>query len=231
MESGLYPEAIKELGDVKTKYPYSKFATLAELRIADTYYKRATYIEAIDSYKSFLKLHPNHPDSPYAMFRIGEAYSEQAPSDWFILPPAAEKDQADTRLAITAYRELIARYPDDEMTKQARERLALQRRKLADHELYVASFYFKRDYFQAAAARAEGLLHDYAGVGTDVPALLIAARSYAALGHFDLVRTTLERLIREFPGDDEAKKARIEIESLGVGKPTASQPAEAGRQG
>ena len=38
------------------------------------------------------------------MYRIGESYFEQIPSDWWFLPPSAEKDQASTRLAISAYR-------------------------------------------------------------------------------------------------------------------------------
>src|SRR6478672_10002551 len=66
MEVGLYPEALKELGEVKTKYPYSRFAALADLRIADTHFRRGKYLESIDAYRNFLKFHPSHDDAAYA---------------------------------------------------------------------------------------------------------------------------------------------------------------------
>jgi tetratricopeptide (TPR) repeat protein len=55
-----FPEAQKYFQFVKQKYPFSKFAVLAELGIADTQFARGNYIEAIDSYKSFARLHPTH---------------------------------------------------------------------------------------------------------------------------------------------------------------------------
>ena len=60
MESGLYPEAIRAFADLKTKYPYTKFAALADLRTADTQFRRGKHVEAVDAYRNFLKFHPNH---------------------------------------------------------------------------------------------------------------------------------------------------------------------------
>ena len=51
-----FPEAQKYFQFVKQKYPFSKFAVLAELGIADTQFARGNYTEAIDSYKSFVSL-------------------------------------------------------------------------------------------------------------------------------------------------------------------------------
>src|SRR5690349_9299851 len=55
-----FPEAQKYFQFVKSKFPFSKFAVLAELAIADTQFARGNYTEAIDSYKSFARLHPTH---------------------------------------------------------------------------------------------------------------------------------------------------------------------------
>ena len=89
LADSLYPEALKGFGDVKTKFPYSKYAALADLRSADTQFQRAKFSEAIDGYRNFLKYHPNHAEGPYAMLQIGESYFEQIPDDWFFLPPSA----------------------------------------------------------------------------------------------------------------------------------------------
>ena len=58
LQDGLFPEAISGFTELKTKYPYSKYAALADLRIADTHFERAKYVEAIDAYRAFLKFHP-----------------------------------------------------------------------------------------------------------------------------------------------------------------------------
>jgi outer membrane protein assembly factor BamD len=255
LDDGLYPEAISGFTEVKTKYPYSKFAALSDLRIADTHFARAKYIEAIDAYRAFLKYHPSHAEAAYAMFKIGDAYFEQIPSDWWFLPPSAEKDQASTRLAISAYRDLLARYPDRSQTEKGKEqieackatvekhektgvaedglekcrtlarrqelvnegvsRLNKCRRKLADHEIYVARFYFKRDQFKSAAGRAEGLLRDYGGLGLDAEALWLSARARMQLVEPEIARVALTRLTTEFPDSSEADDAAELLNGMG----------------
>ena len=68
---------------MKQKYPFSKFAVLAELGIADTQFARGNYTEAIDSYKSFSRLHPTHEkvEDGYVAFRICESYYKDMPED------------------------------------------------------------------------------------------------------------------------------------------------------
>lgn len=200
MENGLFPEAIKEFADLKTKYPYTKFAPLADLRTADTQFHRAKFIEAVDAYRGFLKFHPNHEEAAYAMLQIGEAYYEQIPDDWFFLPPASEKDQGNIRLAIAAFSDMVSRHPKSEPAKTARQRLAECRTKLADHELYVANFYLSRERYRAAAGRAEGLLKLYPELGHDEEALWIAGMSRFHTGEFDKASTHLKQLEATFPG-------------------------------
>jgi outer membrane protein assembly factor BamD len=263
LEDGLYPEAITGFSDLKTRYPYSKLAALADLRIADTHFERGKFVEAIDAYRAFLKFHPNHAEAAYAMFRVAEANFEQIPEDWWFLPPSAEKDQASTRLAISAYRDLLARYPNQTHSEKGRTRLeqcrqlvaqpaqtpappavdacrtelAQQdlvergvkrmdecRRKLADHELYAARFYFKRERYRAAAVRAEGLLRDYPGLGLDADALWLSARAYLALDDRVAARTSLERLVREFVGTAQAEDAAALLPSVGAQAPTDAAP-------
>ncbi|MBI5509639.1 MAG: outer membrane protein assembly factor BamD [Deltaproteobacteria bacterium] len=207
LKDGLYPEAVTGFTDLKTKYPYSKLAALADLRIADTNYERGKFVEAIDGYRAFLKYHPSHEEAAYAMFRIGEAYAEQIPSDWWFLPPSSEKDQGNTRLAISAYRDFLARYGDSKHAADGRKRLDECRAKLAEHELYVASFYFKRGRFAAAAARADGLVRDYPGLGLDRDALLISMRAHAKTGANEPAAAAAARLQKDFPNTSEAREA------------------------
>jgi outer membrane protein assembly factor BamD len=227
LKDSLYPEALQGFSDVKAKFPYSKYAALADLRTADTHFERGKYVEAIDAYRQFMKLHPNHEEVPYAMFRIGEAYAKQAPEDWFFMPPAAEKDQANTRLAISAYQDAIDRHPKSEYAAKAKERLAECKRVLAEHELYVAQFYWKNEKWRAAANRAEGVVRDYGGSRLDPEALLLAARALGRAGDAAEARADALKVIERFPTTSEAAQAKKLLGEL----PPAPAPAPAPAQG
>lgn len=226
LDSGLHPEALEGFANIKTKYPYSKYAALADLRTADTHFERGKYLEAIDAYRSFIKFHPNHDEAPYAMFRIGEAYVEQMPSEWWFLPPAEEKDQGSTRLAISAFRDMLMRYPSSEHAAIAREQLEHCRHKLALHELYVARFYFDRERWVAAAARAEGLLRDYAGLGLDAQALWFAGRSRFLSKDYAAAAAALQKLRDSFPEDGKTKEAAAMLEEIEAARPRTAVQGE-----
>ena len=214
LDAGLYPEAQRGFGVVKTRFPYSAYAALADLRIADTHLQSGKYVEAIDAYRTFLKLHPNHAEASYAMFSIAEAYFEQMPGDWWLLPPAAEKDQASTRRAIVAYRDMLARFGDDALAPTAREKLRQCRRRLADHEMYVAEFYFDKGHYRAAVWRTERLLKQFPGLGLDARALWVAAQSYQKEGDLGRARNAALRLTGAFPGTPEATEAGRLLDDL-----------------
>src|SRR5262245_11860920 len=97
-----YPEALKYFTFLKQKFPFSKYAVLAELRVADTQFERGHYLEAIDQYKLFGRSHPTHEfvEDGYVGFKICESYYKQIPEDFFLLPPAFEKDQSATKDAV-----------------------------------------------------------------------------------------------------------------------------------
>lgn len=228
LASSLYPEATQGFTDLKTKFPYSKFAALADLRIADTNFERGKFVEAVDGYRAFLKLHPNHEEAPYAMFKIGEAYFEQIPGDWWFLPPSAEKDQGNTRLAISAYRDFLGRYPASKHADDGKRRLDDCRRKLADHEMYVAQFYMKHERWAAAAGRAEGLVRDYPNLGLDAAALWLAAEARFLANEPEAARTSAERLQKDFPSTSEAARAAELLQKLAANHPLTENQAPGG---
>lgn len=214
MKEELYTEALDGFEQIKARFAYSKYAPLSDLRIADIHFERESYIEAIDGYRNFLKYHPTHAEAPYAMYRVGLAYKKQIPQDTWFLPPSAEKDQATTKLAISAYRDMLARYPTSEYAEKGKEELDDARKRLADHEMYVARFYFKREKWIASAVRAEGVLSDYPGLGLDAEALWIAGSSRFYTKDFPAARAHLTRLSDEFKSSSEAAKAESVIAEM-----------------
>jgi outer membrane protein assembly factor BamD len=204
-----FPEAMKYFNFVKQKFPFSKYAVLAELRIADTQFERGRYLEAIDQYKVFGRSHPTHElvEDGYVGFRICEAYTKQMPEDFILIPPSFEKDQSATKDALRELDMFIEKWPKSkyiDRAKQLRQRAASS---LAASELYVAKFYLKRSKFRAAAWRAEVLLKEYAGTPLDAEALLVLGQAYERLKEPDKARDALSRLVKEHPKTKEAGQA------------------------
>ena len=70
-EKKQFEEAIECLEVFKSRFPGSEHGQTAELRIGDAYFRKKDYLLAADSYVTFTKLHPNHPQADYAYYRLG----------------------------------------------------------------------------------------------------------------------------------------------------------------
>src|SRR5947209_4732903 len=75
-----YPEATKYFEYVSNKFPYSKFAALSELSLADADFAQEKFVESADRYRTFIKLHPTHAKVDYAAFQVGLSYEKEIPS-------------------------------------------------------------------------------------------------------------------------------------------------------
>ena len=209
--------ASKYFGFIKSRFPYSKYAVLAELRLADAEFGAEQYLEAIDSYRLFIKFHPTHEmvANGYASFRIGEAYYKQLPGDFWLFPPGYEKDQSSTEDAATELKSFLDKYPDSPYRDKAKDILKTVGKKLADHEWYVARYYWDRGKPMGTVLRLRRLLEQYRGVGYDVEALWLLGRAYVAVEMPDRARSTWTELVEKFPSSGRAGEARSALASLG----------------
>jgi outer membrane protein assembly factor BamD len=214
LDRGLYQDAIKDLEAIRTEFPYSQYAALSELRIADAHMRRSQYLEAIDAYRTFLRFHPSHPEAAYALGRVGEAYFAQIPKDYYLMPPAAEKDLSHVKEAIAAYEDLLARYPQASDAPEAQKHLQACQKKLADHEMYVARFYLARKQWGGVVLRCTGLLANYPNLGLDAEALYMAAQAYGQLGQIDQAVASVTRLLADYPNTQAGRRAQSLLEHL-----------------
>jgi outer membrane protein assembly factor BamD len=227
LEDSNYIDAIKHFTQVKNKFPYTQYAALAELRVGDTYFDQDKFVEAVDSYRMFTRRRPNHAEVPYAMWRVGESFNKQRPSEFFLFPPAYEKDRGATKDAVRAYRAFLTRFPTDTRVPAAKKRLLECRRSLADFELYVAQFYLHRQRELSARGRLETLHEGF----RDVPshwrtASVLLVRVYLTLakpGEAGEVRLAdgaaraakvSQAIIDTFPKSDEAREVKRVLKIL-----------------
>jgi outer membrane protein assembly factor BamD len=208
--------AAKYFSFIKARFPYSKYAVLAELRLADAEYGAEHYLQAIDGYKQFIKFHPSHEmvHNGYAAFRIGAAYYEMLPGDLWLLPPSWEKDQSSTSDAHRELNEFLKKYPTSPQVPKARKLLAKLNRRLAEHEMYVAKFYWKRDKPMGTVLRLRRLLDRHGGVGFDQEALYLLGKAYLKIDEPQRARQVWERLVKEYPDDEHAAEVRDELSHL-----------------
>ena len=193
---------------VRTKYPYLEVANEAELKLADLAYAQETYPEAREKYQSFIKLHPTHPRVDYAAYRAALSHFEDIPSDFFLVPPSTEKDQTEVRAALVALNDFVRQYPNSQYLGEAKQKLEQTREKLAEHEMYVASFYARRERWKAVAQRLESLLKNYPGTKLEEEALFDLHDAYVRLNDAERAKQTLQRVIERLPGTPAAERAR-----------------------
>jgi outer membrane protein assembly factor BamD len=206
-----FVEATKYFTYVKNKFPFSGYATLAELRIADAYFAQDKYLEAIDSYKLFLKFHPTHAEvvNGYASYKICQSYFEQIPSDWFMIPPSYEKDQGATRDALRELNSFMRTFPQSPHLAKVKTLYRKALRKLADHELYVARFYLDRDKPKATILRLEALLQKSPAAGADPEVMLLLGQTYLKMEQRKKAAEIFANLIRKYPNDAYSDKAKL----------------------
>ncbi|MFO0679391.1 MAG: outer membrane protein assembly factor BamD [Polyangiaceae bacterium] len=196
--------------EVKRKYSYSKWARLAELRIADADFEQDKFAEATRGYRQFVHDHRSDTDDVvYARSRIAEAQYREI-SDSLFLPPGEERDQA---VVVDAYRELrgfLHDYPDAKESARVKKLVADVTAKLIRHELYVAKFYLNVDNYEAAVARVQYALRNYAAPGTiadaldaqsglEAEALLLLGETYLKMHHWTDARASFNEIKARYP--------------------------------
>jgi outer membrane protein assembly factor BamD len=103
------------------------------------------------------------------------------------------------RESFDTFRTLINRYPNSTYAEDAHYRLAYLINAMANNELHVARYYFKRGAFLAAANRAQQAIRAYPEAPAVEQALEMLITSYEKLGLDDLRGDALKVLALNYP--------------------------------
>ena len=209
-----FTEATKFFENVRNKYPYSSYAALADLRLADVKYDQEHFVEAAEAYQQFVQLHPRHEQVDYAAFRVALSHWRERPAEHFFTPPSEEKDQAQVRDAVKAVEDFVKKYPDSKYRPDAVKILAEGRGRLAEHEWYVAQFYAKRARWAGAAGRYEALAREFPDTPRAPAALYELAQACLKLEERHRARQALQQLIVKFPQDPRRAEAEKLLASI-----------------
>jgi outer membrane protein assembly factor BamD len=206
--------------DVRKNYSYSRYARLAELRIADANYQQDKLPEAISGYKAFIHDYPNDPEVPYARYQIAKGEYDSVSVSMF-LPPLEERDLASVNDALATIRGFLGDYPNSEHSEQLRYMMEVVLGLLARHELYVARYYLAKDNFIAASARVDRAATAFPNSGLEAEALLVLAEIRMKEKRLDEARAALHRLLKEHPESPFSVSARNYLARLDAGEPVS----------
>jgi len=170
---GNYQESAEYFQQLKDRYPYSRYALLADLRVGDAYFKADRFEEAVLAYDDFIRLHPKNEAVPYAIYQLGMVYHKQ------MLTP--DRDPTQARKAADTFERLTKQYPKSEWAQKALPRWQEAVERLAGHDLFVGRFYLRTKRYQAAIGRFKRVLTAYPDVGLYGAALKGIEQSQEAL--------------------------------------------------
>ena len=111
----------------------------------------------------------------------------------------SERDQRASRDAFQAFKQLADQFPDSKYTPDAKLRMQYIVSSLAEYEVHVARYYFRRGAYGAAANRAQQAVGEFQSSPSSEEALFIIAQSYDRLQLPEL-RDAATRVLRtNFP--------------------------------
>lgn len=193
-------------------YPTSPHRADAKLGIGDTYLgerSAESFVLAINEYREFLNFYPTHPRAHYAQFKLAMAY--------FYQMRAPMRDQTETRDAIRELQAYLARYADQPLAAEARQKLREAKDRLADWDAGVALHYYRIKWYPGAIGRLEPLIKGDPEYTRRDGAFYYLAESLLKIQRPAQALPYFERLVQEFEQSEylERAKARIaEIKAL-----------------
>lgn len=196
MDARRYEVAITLYRRLTTLYPFGQHAEQAQLDLAYVQYRSNRGEDAITTLNRFIRTYPTHPNVDYAWYLKGLVHYDDSMGFLRRLFPdqVIDRDQTSVRLAFNEFQELTQRYPQSRYVADARQRMVFLRNALADYEITIAKYYFRRGVYLGALNRAKYVLETYPNAPAKLDALEIMVRSYTELGLPELAADTRQVL-------------------------------------
>ena len=204
MDATQWDKAIPLLEKLEARAAGTPLAQQAQLDKAYAEYKSGEPAQALATLDRFMKLHPASPAMDYAIYLRGIInfnddlgfFSSISRQD------LSERDQKAAKESFAAFKELVTRFPNSSYAPDAQQRMSYIVGSLAQYEVHVARYYYKRGAYLAAANRAQQAVTDYRDVPAIEEALFILYKSYDALG-MDQLRDDAKRILeKNYPQSD-----------------------------
>lgn len=201
LSNGSYESAIKNLEKLESRFPFGTYAQQAQMDIPYVYYKQGDQVQALAAIERFIKLHPNHENLDYIFYLRGLVNFNDQISFFQALAhqDMTERDPKAAREAFDAFKALTVRFPNSEYTPDALLRMKYLVNTMAQYDLHVAKYYFRRGAYVASAARAQSAIREYPDAPAIEEALYVLYNSYDKMGLIELRDDANRVFVKNFP--------------------------------
>jgi len=225
-----WDEAVAYADFVRIRFPFSRYAVEAELLVARAEFAQGNYLTAQDGFKQFYKLHPTHKHvlNGWCAYMAAVSAYMNAPEGFALLPPHYQRDQAQLQEALVELAYFFDHYSGSPLEGNALKLRDEIKRRLLEHELYVARFYLDREAPEAAIGRLESAHKHYAGIGLDAEVLFLLGLTYLRMNEIELARSTFSELQTQHPRHHHGRQAGLYLKyifkNFGPADPSRKRP-------
>jgi outer membrane protein assembly factor BamD len=202
-------------------YTGSTYRPDAKLAIGDTYLGEGTseaLVLAINEFSEFLSYYPTNRRADYAQYKLGLAHFRQMRKP--------ERDQTETREAISQFRTFVARYPNSELLSEVQTRLREARDRLDESDYLVGYFYYRQRWYPGAIDRFQSILKEDPEYTRRDAVFFHLAESYLKIKREAEALPYYQRLLEEFEMSEyleEARKRVTEVQATLAARTTATK--------
>src|SRR5690625_2718656 len=130
MMHGKPEEALPLYDEVSARFPFSQYATHADLEIIDAHYRNKDYKQTVEAADRFIKQHPRYPHVDYAYYMRGLANFAQNNPGWLYSPPDM-RSVDPLKQAFNDFSLLVRNFPNSNYAKDAQLHMIDARNRIA----------------------------------------------------------------------------------------------------
>ena len=196
--NGAYDKAAKLFERLEGRAAGTILAQQAQLERVYVLYRSGEKAQALAALERFIKLHPTSPALDYALYLQGLVNFNDNLGIFGNLSgqSLSERDQQASRDSYQSFKQLVEQFPQSNYAGDARARMTFIVNSLAEYEVHVARYYFRRGAYVAAANRAQQVVREFQQAPAVEEALGLMVRAYDRLG-LEALRDDAERVLRK----------------------------------
>jgi outer membrane protein assembly factor BamD len=194
-----YEDARDSFKKIVERHANSTFAPRARFLIGEAFYREGEFDKAAKEFESFMAFYPRHQIADLVQYRLAMSYYDQ-------LKPV-EQDQGLTGKALEHLKKLVKEYPESRYATDALAKIDVCRGRLAQKELWVATYYFNQGNPSGARQRLELVLKDYPRTLVVPETLFLLAEVNFREGKNAEAVDLLRRLSIEYPFTEWGRRA------------------------
>lgn len=194
-----YEDARDSFRKIVERHPNSSYAPRARFLVGEAFYREAEFDKAIAEFQAFIAFYPRHQIADLVQYRLAMSFYDQ-------MKPV-EQDQNITVRAVENFRKLVKEYPESRYATDALAKIDVCRGRLAQKELWVATYYFRQGNPRGARQRLEIVLKDYPRTLVVPETLFLLADLNFHEGKNNEAVDLLRRLATEYPHTEWGRRA------------------------